>query len=213
MQLKWLSWLFAVVSCLSPTSYPVLAATSARPNPIELTKADLFASKQWTSRDISVGGLMLGMTKEEVGKLATLRGYKIFDTLGQQKECSENRCEVFSDRNLPLGVSISYGDDGILKEIDVDSLIEYSQNGGSSWSADILARKLRGSTYQLVNNFSEALCRRLLGQETRKEQTGDGVIVAFEKRSVVLHYKARSKGTKVVFFDVTLGFVQPSVQE
>lgn len=212
MQLKWFTWLFTAVLSVSPVYSTVSAATNARPDPLEVTKVDLFASPTWTSRDISVGGLMLSMTKQEVAKLAKLKGYKIFDTLGQQKECAENRCDVFSKRNRPLGVSIIYGNDGTLKEIDVDSFRQYSEYGGSGWSADVLARKLHGLSYQLVNNYSEALCRRLLGQETRREQSAGGVIEAFELRSVVLYYKSESNGTEKLLSDVTLGFVRPPIQ-
>ncbi len=133
----------------------VSASVGAAPNEsahsLELTKVDLFAFKSWTSHDISVGGFMLEMTKQEVSRVAEQRGYKILDTLGRKQKCQENTCDVYSRSGRPLGVWLHYGENGKLSEIRVDSVDLYS---GPDWAKDAMALKLHGNTYELFNHFS-----------------------------------------------------------
>jgi hypothetical protein len=120
---------------------------------------------------------------------------------------------VYSQSARPLGVSIGYGDDEKLREIDIDSVQPYSENGGADWAKDALALNLRGDTDQLINHFSEDLCRELLGTETRKEHDGDPRLsyasTIYEKRGMVIRYEIDLRGKERSFFDVQLNLVRP----
>jgi len=176
---------------------------------LEITRVDLFGQNGWTSQRVSVSGLRLGMTKEEAGRIVVQQGYRIVNPLDEKSKCEKGRCELRSQRGRPLGVDAVFGDDGTLKEITLDSFRQYSENGGPAWAQDVLAYKLHGRTYQLLNNFSETLCSRLLGQQSRKEQKIDVpyiyVSAVYDKLGIIVRYTidSRTKGT----FDVSLAFV------
>jgi hypothetical protein len=190
-----------------------LVASDEPTNSLEISKVDLFSSRQWTSLDISVGGFKLGMTKEDVSRLAEQKGYKILDTLGRNQECEQKRCDVYSRGSRPLGVSLVYGDDAKLREIEIDSIQMYSESGEPDWAKDVIALKLHGDTDQLVNHFSEELCHKLLGNETRKEQDGNSRVstasAIYENRGIAIHYMIDLRGKQRTFFDIELSLIQP----
>lgn len=71
-----------------------VAAAAQEPQFIELTKADLFSKREWTSLNIRVGGFRLGMTRQEANNAAQENGYKILNALDRQVDCAEKHCEV-----------------------------------------------------------------------------------------------------------------------
>ena len=197
--------------CLGMASF--LVASDKPTHSLEITEVDLFSSRQWTSLDISVGGFTLGMTKEDVNRLAAQKAYKIFDTLGRKQECEQNRCDVYSQGSRPLGVSLVYGEDAKLREIEIDSFQMYSESGEPDWAKDVMALKLHGDTDRLVNHFSEELCHKLLGNETRKEENGNSRVstasATYENRGIVIHYAIDLRGKQRSFFDLELSLIQP----
>jgi hypothetical protein len=201
-----------VFSCssISPCTPAILDETQ---HSLEITRVDLFGQSGWTSQGVSVSGLRLGMTKEEVSRIAVQQNFKIVDPLNEKSACEKGRCELRSQCGRPLGVDLVFGDEGKLKEISLDSFREYSENGGPAWAQDVLAHKLHGRTYDLLNNFSEALCRRLLGQESRKEQKVKApftyVSAVYDKRGIVVRYEVDSRA-KDTYGDVSLAFVPPA---
>jgi hypothetical protein len=190
-----------------------LVASNKASSSLEITEVDLFSFRQWTSLDISVGGFKLGMTKEDVSRLAERKAYKILDTLGRKQECEQERCDVYSQSSRPLGVSLVYGDDAKLREIEIDSSQMYSESGEPDWAKDVIALKLHGDTDRLVNHFSQELCHKLLGNETRKEQDGNSRVSAasaiYENRGIAIHYAIDLRGKQRSFFDLELSLIPP----
>jgi hypothetical protein len=189
----------------------VLGASNETPHPLELTQVDLFKFNEWKSSDVSVVGLMLGMTRQEMVRVEEKRGYKILDPLSR-RECGADVCDVFSRSERPLGVSIVYGENNKLQRITVDSFRPYLEEGGRNWSQDIISLKFLGETDRLVNHCSEPLRRRLLGREDKKDQKNETpfiyVALTYDRRGIVLRYTIDSRNQSKGPFDVSIDFIE-----
>ena len=70
----------AFVCCLGATAaLPWFQSDKqpARPLYIELTKVDLFSVKDWTSAQVQIAGLRLGMTRDEANEAVRKEGFRL----------------------------------------------------------------------------------------------------------------------------------------
>lgn len=86
-------------------------------------------------------------------------------TLGDPRdhEACTNGCLLFTTNRVPTGVALAYNSNDAVQVIR----IEFLPPGESSpsWTKEVITKKLRGTTYQLVNHYSNELRLKLLGPE------------------------------------------------
>jgi hypothetical protein len=148
-------WLFPVFLAFSDQQ-----SGSARPK-IDLMRADLGLIKDWDSTRIQVGGLYLGMPRNEAGSAIRKTGFRLVqDTLQKWSPCSDySECFVAdTDRDVYQGVSIAFSEGGIIIKIAIEVDLETRSD---------LLNRFKGETHRFFNDaYSDELRLKLLGHET-----------------------------------------------
>ena len=129
----------------------------ARP-PLEITQVDLFSLKNWNSMQVSVLGLMLGMTRRETSMVALKNGLRLDDDLGHG--CvKEQICNVLEGGRYN-GVSLIYGENDVLGKIRIEAHLRHTSSEERSSS---LVSRFRGETRRLFESYSDSVRNQILG--------------------------------------------------
>jgi hypothetical protein len=129
----------------------------ARP-PLEITQVDLFSLKNWNSMQVSVLGLMLGMTRRETFMVALKNGLRLDDDLGHG--CvKEQICNVLEGGRYN-GVSLIYGENDVLEKIRIEAHLRHTSSEERSSS---LVSRFRGETRRLFESYSDSVRNQILG--------------------------------------------------
>jgi hypothetical protein len=127
---------------------------------LEATAVDVFSAKDWDSRQISVLGFRLGMSRTEALSVAQQRGLRLINPL--PPNAGEERREDVLGIHGPdgwTGVDLVFGKDAQVEEIDMDLFVGFA--GGAQW----IAERLKGASRQLAVHYSDKLRVQLLGRE------------------------------------------------
>jgi len=136
---------------------------------LEITEVDLFDSKDWNSTQISILGLMLGMSRPDCFKAIQKWDLHLDDSAGEgclkAQSCYVSKWAEYS------GVSIGFDDNDHLEKIRIEAYQLDAPKGNSiSW----IARHFHGETSRFVSLYSENLTdaenlrARILGLSTFK---------------------------------------------
>jgi hypothetical protein len=126
---------------------------------LEFSKADVFAKNNWDSRQVSVLGIKLGMSRSEAVSVAQNSGFES-PQCGIHKPgqtVTEDLCSIFKNGHATF-VDLIFRDDHVT-EIRMQLFV--TDAGGPLW----IAKSMVGSTRQLATEYSDALRTRLLGRE------------------------------------------------
>lgn len=136
---------------------------------IELTESDLFTSKNWTSGDVTVLGLGLGMTWNDVELASKARGFKLSTSVGpgMRGPCrGSGTCDVLDAKGVLTTVSVVFGLSREVKELSIEKLFAGVNPQVEKSHA---ALGLQGATSRLINQYSRKLRLELLGIETDRK--------------------------------------------
>ncbi len=127
-------------------------------SPLEITQLDLFSIRNWNSTQVSVFGLMLGMTRRETLVVTQKTGLRLDDDLGQG--ClNEKTCSVLEGGRYN-GVSLIYDDSEILEKIRIEAQIRHvSKEERSGW----VVGRFQGETRRLFESYSDSVRSQILG--------------------------------------------------
>ncbi len=129
----------------------------ARP-PLEITRGDPFSLKTWNSTQVSVLGLMLGMTRRETLMVAQKEGLRLDDDLGQG--ClNEKTCNILEGGRYN-GVSLIYGESEVLEKIRIEAHLRHTSREERSGS---VVGRFRGETRRLFESYSDSVRNQILG--------------------------------------------------
>jgi hypothetical protein len=191
----------------------VLQASAESGKSIELTEADLLASMGWNSEQVSVYGLSLWLTRAQAFAAAQGRKLKIEEgrapkTLREStRECSGSYCQVTTTENTYVGIDLYFDVDDHLSRI----VVSVPSDAGPEVRRANVARKFRGATYQLFNNYSEALRQELLGSEDDKEthtvRSYEYIRYKYSHSGTVIHVTRNQRHGPP--FDLSVDFVAP----
>ena len=118
--------------------------------PLEITHVDLFALKNWNSRQVSISGFMLGMSRMDVFRIIP-KQLRLDDAAGQG--ClKEKACNALSSGRY-VGLSLFFGENNdALEKITIEApSSEMPKDDRSAW----LVNEFHGETQQFFNTHSE----------------------------------------------------------
>ncbi|HET6841933.1 MAG TPA: hypothetical protein VFK06_09625 [Candidatus Angelobacter sp.] len=142
----------------------VKGAQSATTNVIEITKADLFANRSWNSTQVSVVGVRLGMTRDEVRKQLRSSGMDIVGTEPRPTApCLSEGCDVLNSQHVYVGITITFDPANRVNAISVERI---PSDAGLSVRKAAIVRRFKRLTYSFFNDYSSALRKRLFGSES-----------------------------------------------
>ena len=153
-----------------------LPAPSTR---LEITEVDLLELKGWSSVNVSVLGLNLGMNNEEVLALARRRNLKVLNNTtdttclkGPRNPNVGKVCHILTNSGLPTGVTVFYDDKDSIEiiEISVHAPPFPPSDYPPGWFKEDIRNRLQGRTAQLANHYSDDLRKELLGPEDTVEE-------------------------------------------
>ncbi len=107
---------------------------------------------------VSVLGLMLGMTRRETLMVAMRTGLRLDDDLGQG--CLKERTCSVSEGGRYNGLSLIYGESEILEEIRIEARIRHASK--EEWSGWLVSR-FQGETRRLFESYSDSVRNQVLG--------------------------------------------------
>jgi len=138
---------------------------------IEITKDDLFATKNWTSEHVSVLGFHLAMSRKDAAANAENHRLKLLETaVGNQSVCSKGDCDVHDAGDVWIGLTLRFGSEDSIREIDVTTAPDDAANAVRKAS---VVRHFKGGTRALFDDYSNALRLRLLGAESSREDLSE----------------------------------------
>lgn len=159
----------AMVALASP--WFQVAPVSGTPPRAEMTQADLLSRKEWTSTEVQVAGLYLGMARSAASASASKNGFHLMQygpPLYNLLPCSDYfYCFLASPQGLSDDVSIRLGKRDEIVEIDLDVRpLEYRGR---------ILREMKGQAYRFFHDvYSDAERLELFGPETRRELSEGG---------------------------------------
>lgn len=133
------------------------------PRLIEMTKSDLFSSRNWNSTNVEIAGLRLGMSRIEASSAAHINGFRLMQSTPSELKwvpCSDySSCFlVNSRRDRYEGVAVSFSETAAVASIKIEVDLEYESE---------LLKRLPGETGRFINGgYSDDLRLRLLGPQT-----------------------------------------------
>jgi hypothetical protein len=162
----------AALACLFAPTIMSLFAAEPTQKPIELTKVDLFSQPEWQKAPVAVDGFALGMTRSEARRLAETHGLTL--ALGSAPQSAEEResvcqqamCSVRQRNGNYIGVDLYFDRAGHTSRI----AIEFSQAMDLEVQRANVARRFKGLTYRLFNDYSDSLRQRVLGPAEGEER-------------------------------------------
>jgi hypothetical protein len=150
--------LFAETMGILSTSAAAQSPQNQAQSPLEITQVDLFSIKKWNSMQVSVLGLMLGMTRRETVMAALKAGLRLDDDLGQgclkEKTCNAVEGDKYN------GMSLIYGEDEILEKIRIEARIRHVSKEERSGR---LVSRFQGETRRLFESYSDSVRNQVLG--------------------------------------------------
>ena len=153
-----LASLLAETMGILSTSAAARSPQNQAQSPLEITQIDLFSVKKWNSMQVSVLGLMLGMTRRETLMVALKAGLRLDDDLGQG--ClKEKTCNVVEGDKYN-GMSLIYGEDEILEKIRIEARIRHVSKEERSGR---LVSRFQGDTRRLFESYSDSVRNQVLG--------------------------------------------------
>lgn len=152
----------------------LLAGTRLLARTLEITQVDLFSLKGWSSAQVSVYGLRLGMTLEQATTGLSGAGLSLSD-VGSRAPCGRTSriCEVdASDEASQDGtnVEVQFGKGGRINNIDIQSPL-INPMGYHRDPADITANGFKGMTRHFFFHYSDELRMKLLGPPDRVKKS------------------------------------------
>jgi hypothetical protein len=136
---------------------------------VELTQSDLFATKNWNSRDISVLGFYLGMTRQEAQDNARKQALRIaVDSTHAPRRHNKKQardCDILNGQDRYVGLSIHFDTEDRISRIVIER--EPPAADPSVRRADV-ARRFKGSSHALFFAYTDALRVKLLGPESNR---------------------------------------------
>jgi len=153
-----LASLFVVMTEFFSASTAAQSPQDQAQSPLEITQVDLFSIKNWNSMQVSVVGLVLGMTRQETLMIAMKIGLRLDDDLGQG--CLKERtCNVFEGGKYN-GVSLIYGESETVEKIRIEAHRRHaSKEERSGW----LVSRFQGATRRFVESYSDSVRNQVLG--------------------------------------------------
>jgi hypothetical protein len=141
----------------SPLTTAQSMPAQTRP-PFEITQVDLVSLKNWNSTQVSVLGLMPGMTRRETLMAAQKEGLRLDDDLGQG--ClTEKTCNVL-EGGRDNGVSLIYGENELVERFRVEARLRHtSREERSGW----IVSRFQGETRRLFESYSDSVRNQILG--------------------------------------------------
>ena len=155
--------LTCVGTCMPPTGQMNETRHSAKAETqLELTQADVFATRNWSSEAISVLGFRLGMKRAEAIENARKNRLDLIaSTLADTAPCATTACDV-CEKNACVGVGLNFGNDDRIEAIHVMRPLRES---AQDIRAASITRHFKGQTYSLFHSYSDELRLRLFGHE------------------------------------------------
>lgn len=142
------------------------ASQESIPPVIELTRNDLFSQTGWDSRQVSILGVRVEMTRKETQKLLRAEGYDLEDVESTNRDCRSERCQVCNSKGLCPGLALSFDASNYVTSMTIEKI---PADAVASIRKAAIAKRFHGKTYSFFNDYSNALRKRLLGPESSVE--------------------------------------------
>jgi hypothetical protein len=174
---------------------------------LEITKNDIFANSAWNSTQIEIMGFYLGMSSHD----ATLHARKLGTSLiapemRNYEECTHGLCELCYPQYICPGVALHFGNEDKVVGITVTRTPEYAL---PSVRRAAITRKLKGETYELFNNYSNNLRKKLIGIEDSREALPMWIMYKYNSRGLIMRVGATSSLPEKEF-DMSIEFIPPT---
>jgi hypothetical protein len=162
-------WLI-VVNCIVSGLGVRMAAAERKYPTIELSEVDLFSSKNWSSSQISVWGLRLGMSRADANEEISRHNLRLRQS-GLQYEplpCADSRvCETVNSKGDYVGPTITFDPHHSILEIIIEPVPPYAFHPLKTSS---LTLHLKGKMFDFFNKpYSDEERIALFGHETKVE--------------------------------------------
>ena len=154
--------LAALASCFLISIEPHLifpAQVPASGDVIEITRTDLFATDRWLSTQVSVKGLMLGMSRRRAAEALAPQHLDFDDDSGRGCRFNSSVCYVLRSR-IYTGITVTFGDKDTIEKIAIDA---YNRAASKDERSACISRDFLGKTRELVENYSDFSRVRILG--------------------------------------------------
>ncbi|MGC2473181.1 MAG: hypothetical protein WA485_02510 [Candidatus Sulfotelmatobacter sp.] len=187
---------------------------------LELTQVDLFSVSKWESKPIAIKGFTLGMTRAEAFTLAKTLSLRLVTetprTVGETNgacRSDEISCSVYRVNGPWIGMNLWFNAVDRVGKITVSM----PADAVPEVKAASVAHEFKGLTYELFNNYSEALRQRVLGFIEAKERQrtnipGDTEVVldyTYPRLGMVVHLTIDKRDHPPKPFDLQVDFVAP----
>jgi len=136
-----------------------LAQVPATGDAIEITGTDLFATDHWLSTQVSVKGLMLGMSRRRAVEVLAPQHLNLDDASGQGCRSNSSVCYVLR-LGTYTGMTVAFGDNDTMEKIAIDA---YNRTASKDERSACLSHDFAGKTRELVEDYSDHLRVRILG--------------------------------------------------
>jgi hypothetical protein len=150
--------------------------------PVELVQRDLFGTRDWQHKGLSINGFKLGLNRTDVLQIAKTKHLTLLTTnprtVGETNgPCRQDEflCKVYEDDGPWIGMTLFFDTGSQLNKITVsvpaDAIPEVKRVN--------VARTFKGQTYQFFNHYSDNLRRQILGTAEAKKLPGKGGSTVF----------------------------------
>jgi hypothetical protein len=154
---------------------------------IELTAADLFATHNWNSGQVSVLGFHLGMTWPDAAAQARASNLSL---VGQgdprhQPACEgKGWCRTCEAPGLCNGLALVFGTENEIVQLSIGKIPEMA---AKEVQANALQGRLKGATRKLFDRYSKDLRLKLLGPaDTQTTTEAKSILFTYRKRGLVV---------------------------
>jgi hypothetical protein len=181
------------------------------PRRIELTETDLFSGEPWTSTQVEVKRLHLGMQWPAVSTTAKEQGLRLKElgVPGLDKACSgKGWCEVLDARSVIIGVSVFFGERHEITKLSIDR--PYSVGIDERVASAEVIRQFKGRTLLLFTQYSKMLRLQLFGEPSRIAAGAGFTTFDYPRRGVALTLQGcAGKPLEDPCSEIQIDFVNP----
>jgi len=128
--------------------------------PLEMTREDVFAARNWTSDEITVLDFHLGMNRAEAIKNARKRELELFCVRFTSCDVCDNTDTLCDGINLHLGSH---------DQIDSINVFRPLTDAPEDLRKFSVIQQFKGQTYVLFHSYSNVLRLKLLGPESSRQ--------------------------------------------
>jgi hypothetical protein len=159
-QLRLLTCLFGLVFS---SSIHGREQNQANVGPIEVSRLDWLAQKNWQSVQVSVSGFVLGISRQEATRVAARAHKKLVGLRGGRDEypCSSERCLVETHANRYTGVELEFNSSDNIIGISIDTI---PLDANPEVQEAGVTRSFVGETKAFFDKYSDTNRRRVLGE-------------------------------------------------